>query len=158
MSAYSASAPVTESTTAASAKNAKWKCPNMNCKAYAGDSALRISGWSMIAATPQAPIAVNHTIITGPKRRPTAAVPRRCTANNAKMITAVIGTTQVVELRLDHLDALDRRQHRDRGGDHAVAEEQRGAEEAQGGQRDDGPAAPVAGALPGAPARTSLTG
>ena len=34
----------------------------------------------------------NQTIITGPKTRPTAAVPRRCTANSATMITAVIGT------------------------------------------------------------------
>ena len=42
------------------------------------------------------------------------------------------------QLRLDDLDALDRGQHRDRGGDHAVAEEQRGAEEAQRGQRHDG--------------------
>ena len=44
--------------------------------------------------TPQAPIAVNQTIITGPNRRPTAAVPWRCTANSATMITAVIGTIQ----------------------------------------------------------------
>ena len=44
--------------------------------------------------TPQAPIATNQPIITGPKRPPTAPVPRRCTANSATMMTAVIGTTQ----------------------------------------------------------------
>jgi hypothetical protein len=42
--------------------------------------------------TPHAPIATNHRIITGPKNRPTVAVPCRCTANSATMITAVIGT------------------------------------------------------------------
>src|SRR5262245_46700439 len=38
-------------------------------------------------------MAVNHTIITGPNIRPTAAVPLRCTRNSTTMITAVIGTT-----------------------------------------------------------------
>ena len=61
-----------------------------------------------------APIAANQTIITGPKTRPTAAVPRRCTANSTTMITAVIGTIQSLEARVDDLEALDRRQHRDR--------------------------------------------
>ena len=46
----------------------------------------------MMPFTPQAPIAVNQTIITGPNRRPTAAVPCRWTANSATMMTAVIGT------------------------------------------------------------------
>ena len=43
-------------------------------------------------ATPQAPIATNQAIITGPNSRPTAAVPRRWTANSTTMITAVRGT------------------------------------------------------------------
>ena len=42
--------------------------------------------------TPHAPIATNHPIITGPKNRPTTAVPCRWTENSATMITAVIGT------------------------------------------------------------------
>ena len=42
--------------------------------------------------TPHAPIATNQAIITGPKNRPTAAVPCRWTENSATMITAVIGT------------------------------------------------------------------
>ena len=37
-------------------------------------------------------MVTNHTIITGPKNRPTVAVPCRCTANRPTMITAVIGT------------------------------------------------------------------
>ena len=44
-------------------------------------------------ATPQAPIAVNQAIITGPKNRPTTAVPCRWTRKSPTMITAVIGTT-----------------------------------------------------------------
>ena len=91
-------------------------------------------------STPHAPMATNHTIITGPKNRPTAAVPCRCTANSATMITAVIGTTEILEVGVDDLEPLDRREHRDRRGDHAVAEEQRRAEDAQRGQGHRGPA------------------
>ena len=56
------------------------------------------------------------------------------------MITAVIGTTRCSERRLDDLEPLDRRKDRDRRRDHAVAEEQRGAEDAERGQRQLGPA------------------
>ena len=42
---------------------------------------------------PAAPIAVNHTIITGPKSEPTRWVPYLWAANSSTMITAVIGTT-----------------------------------------------------------------
>jgi hypothetical protein len=41
---------------------------------------------------------------------------------------------QFFESALDDLQPLDRGQHRDRRGDHAVAEEQRGAEETDRGQ------------------------
>jgi hypothetical protein len=51
------------------------------------------------------------------------------------MITAVIGTTKSPSPRVDHLETLDRGQHRDRGGDHAVAEEQRRTEETRRCQR-----------------------
>ena len=44
--------------------------------------------------TPQAPIATNHTIITGPNSRPTAADPNRWVAKSTTMIAAVIGTTR----------------------------------------------------------------
>ena len=92
MSAYSASAPVIASTTAASEKNAIEKWPPRKPSAYVGESAFRISGWSAMPEMPQAPIARNQTIITGPNSRPTAAVPSRWVANRTTMITAVIGT------------------------------------------------------------------
>ncbi|MCU1699821.1 MAG: hypothetical protein JWR34_5884 [Mycobacterium sp.] len=94
MSAYSASAPVTASTTPANEKNAIPKFPTMNFTAYSGESAASICGWSAMPFTPLAPIATNQPIITGPKRRPTAPVPRRCTANSATMMLTVIGTIQ----------------------------------------------------------------
>ena len=71
----------------------------------------------------------NQTIITGPNRRPTPAVPMRWSRNSATMMAAVIGTTRCVQRRLGDLESLDRRQHRDRRRDHAVAQEQRGAED-----------------------------
>ncbi len=39
-------------------------------------------------------MARNHTIMTGPNRRPTAAEPMRWLRNSSRMITAVIGTTR----------------------------------------------------------------
>ena len=36
-------------------------------------------------------MAVNQTTMTGPKRRPTRAVPNRCAANSPTMISAVMG-------------------------------------------------------------------
>lgn len=47
----------------------------------------------MIPLMPNAPIAANQTIITGPNSRPTVAVPLRCTRNSSAMMTAAIGTT-----------------------------------------------------------------
>ena len=38
-------------------------------------------------------MTMNHTTMTGPKRRPTRAVPNRWAANSATMITAVMGMT-----------------------------------------------------------------
>ena len=66
----------------------------MKPSAYVGDSAARMPGSAAIPPIPHVPIATNHAIITGPKNRPTTAVPWRCTLNNATVITAVIGTTQ----------------------------------------------------------------
>ena len=87
---------------------------------------------------PQAAMTVNHTIMTGPKRRPTRAVPNRWAANSATMITAVMGMTSGSSSGSDHLEPLHRRQDRDRRGDHAVAEEQGGAEDAQSRQQQLG--------------------
>ncbi len=44
----------------------------------------------------------------------------------------------LLEIRVDDLDALDGGQHRNRRGDHAVAEEQRGAEDAERGEDQRG--------------------
>jgi hypothetical protein len=44
--------------------------------------------------TPIAPIAVNQMPMTGPNRRPTAAVPNRWRRNRPTMIAAVMGTTR----------------------------------------------------------------
>src|SRR3954453_10190090 len=105
----------------------------MNSSAYTtGESALRISGWPTMPRTPPARIATNQAIITGPNSRPMAAVPRRWTANRAMMITAVSGT--IHSSRFGETNLRPSGQHRDRRGDHAVAEEQRCTEDAQGGQ------------------------
>ena len=99
MSAYSASAPVTASTTAASAKNAMWKWPNMKSERIRRRQRpqdLRVRERSR--ARRSAPMTTNHTTITGPKNRPTIAVPCRCTTNRPMMITAVIGTTSSASL------------------------------------------------------------
>jgi hypothetical protein len=50
-----------------------------------------MSGWCAMPATPHAAMARNQTIITGPKIRPTAAVPLRCTAKSNTMMIAVTG-------------------------------------------------------------------
>src|SRR5262249_10764277 len=93
MSAYSASAPVTARTTAGREKNATVKCPNRKPRAELGDRAFTSAGGTAIPCAPIAPIAVNHTAMTGPNSRPTAPVPSRCSKNRPTMITAVIGTT-----------------------------------------------------------------
>ena len=77
----------------------------------------------------------NQTRITGPNIQPTAPVPYRWTANRPTRIASEIGTTRCGEARGRDLEALDRRGHRDRRGDHAVAEEQPRAEQPQGHQR-----------------------
>ena len=45
--------------------------------------------------TPANPMTTNHRIITGPKNRPTVAVPWRCTENSPMMMTTVMGTTSL---------------------------------------------------------------
>ena len=56
------------------------------------------------------------------------------------MIAAVIGTTRLGHRRRGDLDALDRRKNRDGRRDHAVAEEQRSAEDPQRRQHNLRPA------------------
>ena len=122
---------MTASTTPVSEKKAVPKFPTMNFTAYTGESAASICGWSMMPFTPQAPIAANQPIITGPKRPPTIPVPRRCTVNSATMMIDGDRHHPVLQPRTDHLHALHRGQHRDCRRDHAVTAEQGGAEHAQ---------------------------
>ena len=56
------------------------------------------------------------------------------------MIAAVIGTTRSLSDGAATFTPLDRREHRDRGRDHAVAEEQRGAEDPEPGEDELRPA------------------
>ena len=78
---------------------------------------------------------MNQTRITGPNSNPIVPDPRRWMKKRASRITTEIGSDEVSELRLDHLQALNRAEDRDRGRDDPVAEEQRGAEDAEGHQR-----------------------
>ena len=43
----------------------------------------------------------------GPKNPPTAPVPKRWAKNSTVSTTSVIGTTSVLEARVDHLQPLD---------------------------------------------------
>ena len=89
-------------------------------------------------------MTANQIRITGPNSHPTAPVPWRWMANRPTRIPSEIGTTRCDEARVDDLEALDRRGDRDRRGDHAVAEEQAGAEDAE---RDEQRRAPDLAAL-----------
>ena len=73
--------------------------------------------------------------ITGPKNRPTRSVPWRWMANRPTRMATVSGTTYGVKPGVATLEPLDRAEHRDGRRDHAVAVEQRGAEDAQQHQR-----------------------
>ena len=68
----------------------------------------------------------------GPNTRPTRSVPRFWTTNRMTMTTSGTDSTAREKLAIEDLDAFDRGQHGDRGRDHAVAVEQRRAENADG--------------------------
>ena len=91
MSAYSASAPVTASTTAPSRTNAAHPLCIMNVMAYIGLTAARMAGERMTSCRPVAAITVNQINISGPKNAPTFAVPWRCIKNSPKITTMVTG-------------------------------------------------------------------
>ena len=86
--------------------------------------------------------------MTGPNSVPTRAVPWRWNMNSPIRTTSVIGTTYGVKPGRGDLEALDRAEHRDRRRDDAVAEEERGAEDARA-RAAAGAAAPVADRLRG---------
>ena len=90
----------------------------------------------MIPRIPSTPITTNHSSITGPKMLPMNAVPLRWTRNRPTRITMLRGTTTGASRGRVDLEAFDRAEHRDCRRDHAVAIEQRGADQAddqQGG-------------------------
>ena len=86
---------------------------------------------------PATAMAMNQMRVIGPKKAATLAVPRDCTANKAKRINTVSGTTVRFESGSGDLEAFHRRQNRNRRGDQRVAVEQRGADDAE---HDDGEA------------------
>ena len=88
-------------------------------------------GWWMTSRRPASARIENHRPMIGPKRRPTAPVPKRWIANSIARMTSVIGTTSDFRLGRDDLQALDGREHRDRRRDHPVAVEQRRPEDAE---------------------------
>ena len=93
MSAYSASAPVTASTIAASAKNAMPKWPTRKPSAYVGDSALRICGCSTMPATPQRADGREPDDHDRPEHPADGRGAAALDQEQPTMITAVIGTT-----------------------------------------------------------------
>ena len=93
MSVYSASAPVTHSTTEPSARSEVVPWVMKNCTAYHGFSAHSTPGAWMMFHTPITPSARNHSTITGPNTAPTLAVPWRCSQNRPSSTTTVSGTT-----------------------------------------------------------------
>ena len=83
---------------------------------------------------------MNHRPITGPNSLPTALVPNRWIANSTGEHHERDRHHPRLERGRGHLEPFHRRQHRDRRCDHAVAVEQRGAEDAQRDQhRPTGP-------------------
>ena len=84
-----------------------------------------------IQGSPSTAMVTNHTTITGPNSAPTRAVPRDWIMNRPTRMTTVIGTTYGSKTCVAIVEALDRAEHRDGRRDHAVAVEQRRAEQAE---------------------------
>ncbi|MNV96529.1 hypothetical protein D3C71_1915480 [compost metagenome] len=94
MSAYSASAPVSASTTAPSSTKLIQGNSMMNRRPYMGFKAASTSGVCQICQPPRAASVPNHNSITGPNSLPIAPVPCDWIANSATSTTSAIGTTQ----------------------------------------------------------------
>jgi hypothetical protein len=78
----------------------------------------------------------DHNPMTGPKNLPTAHVPKRWITKQRGQDRQRDWHDDRVQRWRDHLESLDRRQHRDRRGDHAVAVEKCRAEDPQRDQHD----------------------
>ena len=92
MSAYSASAPVTHSTTKPSATKAMPGSTKRKRSAWCGLSAPITDGFCAMCTMPSAAMTTNHTAVTGPKNWPMPPVPCRCTTNSAVSTTSETGT------------------------------------------------------------------
>jgi hypothetical protein len=79
--------------------------------------------------TPSSRQVQNQTMVTGPKTEPTPRVPRCWNQNSPNRMTMVMGTTNRSSDGADDLQTLGGAEHRDRRREHAVAVEQRCAEE-----------------------------
>ena len=74
-------------------------------------------------------MTTNHTSMTGPKILPMNSVPLRWTRNSPIRITMLIGTTTRASCGRVDFETFDCAEHGDRRRDHAVAVEQRGADQ-----------------------------
>ena len=93
MSAYSASPPVTASTTEPKIATATPVCAVKNAMPIKGFIAAKMPGALTTSANPMSPRERNHTSITGPNTLPMTAVPNRSTANNPVISASEITTT-----------------------------------------------------------------
>jgi len=98
MSAYSASPPVTHSTTAPRMMKVVVGCSQMKRSAWCGLSAHRMTGCVAMCMTPSTAMTANQTSVIGPKNLPMPVVPRFCTAKSPNRMTRVIGITAFLKL------------------------------------------------------------
>ena len=100
----------------------------------------------MIHRIPSAPIVANHTTMIGPEQR---ARPRPCRGTESgtapTRMATVVGTTYGSKMCVATVEPFDGAEHRNRRRDHAVAVEQRGAEQAERDQKSRGFAACACG-------------
>ena len=90
----------------------------------------RRPGSSMMWANPPPAIATNQTTVIGPKKLATRAVPCDCSRNRPMMTRSATGTTNRSRSGATSLRPSTA-EHRDRGRDHGIAEEERGAGDAE---------------------------
>ena len=102
-------------------------------------TARRTAGWRTIQGSPAAAMETNQTQHDRPEDGADAAGAALLHENSTMRMTQVIGTTNGEKRVRRDLEPLDRGEHRDRRRDHAVAVEQRRAEEAQHDQQHLGP-------------------
>ena len=149
MSAYSASPPVTTSTTEPRIRNACDPVADEEVHRVPRIDRLQHLGRHHDAADAQHGDGDEPDRHHRPEQPPDLAVPCFWTAKSAVSTTAEMGQTQWLTAGAATLTPFDGAQHRDRRRDDAVAVEQRGAEEPE---RDEEPAPAFGSAAAAAPA------